>query len=128
MKTITYELALRALNEAVAKRGPKWVDRNAMTGDGCANVSLTGEPQCIVGTALVWLGVPPEWFLVGDRRCSSTVTIIPVLEREGVMLFSTAASRLLGFAQSAQDAGGEWGEAVVKAHLGPEQYNALTRP
>lgn len=128
MKTINYELALRALNEAVAKRGYNHVDRNAAKGLQCSNVSLVEGvwvPECIVGTALVWLGVPAEWFHEQDCIGVSYVSACGRLQEEGVMQFDDEATRLLGHAQVKQDRKHTWGEAVTMAHLGDDLFHHL---
>jgi hypothetical protein len=127
MKTVTYEDALRALNEAVKAKG---YDYQYPVGDagGCWNVTETGEPDCIVGWALVWLGVPAEWFLEGardDRRGMGAVSVCPLLRNTGVLDITDEAFALFRDAQARQDGGIEWGRSVVQSHLGNDEFQRL---
>jgi hypothetical protein len=121
VKEVTYEVALRALNDAVAMRGPGYVDPGSITGF-CANVTRDEDgawvPSCIVGTALTLLGVDAEWL---GAWCESDgfEKTYEVLAGEGLMTMTDDAYWLFVTAQGNQDHATSWGEAVVMAHLGP---------
>lgn len=130
MKEITYDDALRALNEAVKAKGYNHVYEREGQFAGCYNVTLHGEPGCIVGHALVWLGVPAEWFLERDengdsRRGSSARPVCSMLRRGGLLNVTDEALELFAEAQTRQDSGVTWGEAVTKAHLGTATFEDL---
>lgn len=121
MNVTGYDEALRALNEAVRMKGHDYVDKFAKEGLTCQNIigsKVEGYlPSCIVGTALVWLGVPAEWF--AEVGCYST-SIEPLSERLAgaeILHLSRAAVALMSRAQTAQDSKETWGDAVVRAHL-----------
>lgn len=126
MQTVTYELALRGLNEAVAAKGHAFVyDTRAESETGCWNVNQAGtEPSCIVGWALAWLGVPLEC-MSGTRRGVSIQSLKGFLERDGVIALDEDAFILLLTVQSHQDQAMPWGEAVTRVHLGDKAFAAL---
>lgn len=134
MQTITYETALRALNEAVKAKGYNHVygsgDGNSGDLGGCYNVTLQGEPDCIVGWALIWLGVPAEWFMARDtlegcRRSAAAGPVCRMLKKAGMFEVDEDAQRLFRDAQEYQDTGRPWGLAVTKAHLGEDWFHSL---
>lgn len=126
MEIVRYQNALWALNMAVALRGPEHVDPNAP--DECTYVSKDGkEAACLIGTALVWLGVPVDFFSVPLREAGSN-QVIRALREERLLDFSTEATNLFEVAQDAQDAGRAWGEAVAVAHLGWRDFGRLEAP
>lgn len=135
MQTITYEMALRALNEAVKKNGYGYIDPQAKIGETCQNVrrvvdedgGLTDqwEPSCIVGTALVWLGVPVEWFPLNHCYCQSIERVAVALRVTGVLDLTSEALRLLVKVQNYQDQAMNWGAAVAAGHLGWEWLGSL---
>lgn len=126
MKTIEYADALRALNEAVKAKGYKYVyPRTERSANYCYNI-WNGQPDCIVGTALVWLGVPIEWFEAEPSRENDDVgDVCKALLLDGKFEFTEDAKDLLGQAQTHQDNGIPWGEAVTLAHLGGLTFENL---
>jgi hypothetical protein len=128
VKEVTYEVALRALNDAVAMRGPGYVDPGSRYGS-CANVTRDEDgmwvPSCIVGTALTLLGVEAAWL---GEWCESDgfESTYEVLKEDGLMTMTEDAYYLFVTAQSEQDHGASWGKAVVVAHLGPLVADPLT--
>lgn len=127
MRTITREEALHALNEAVAMKGPDYVDAFAAKGETCRNVVKVGGtwvPSCIVGTALVWLGVPAEWFAM-ECQSVSIGTAAQRLRRDGVMNLTDDAVELMAQAQTKQDQKNSWGDAVAYAALGFDTFHSL---
>lgn len=121
VKEVTYEVALRALNDAVAMRGHGYVDPGSITGS-CANVKRDEDgmwvPSCIVGTALTLLGVEAAW-LGAWCETDGFETTYEVLAGDGLMTMTEDAYYLFVTAQGNQDHGASWGEAVAMAHLGP---------
>lgn len=129
MRTITVEEAVRALNEAVASKGYDYIDPDAASGNSCRNVKYTigGDlvPSCIVGTALVWLGVPVEWFRLRECESHSIYTLSGDLRDTGTLDITEDALEILSVAQGQQDQRQPWGVAVTRAVLGFEWFNDL---
>lgn len=123
MRTITYEDALRALNQAVADKGYDHVYERSWNGY-CYNV-WEGQPACIVGHALIFLGVPIEWFAKDTRDNDAVGDVCHVLFMEGMFEITDEALHLLGMAQTYQDGGLTWGVSVTRAHLGQEWFDSL---
>lgn len=121
---IGYDDVLRALNEAVKAKGYNHV--YARHGDEyyCYNV-WEGKPDCIVGHALVYLGVPIEWFEVDNRAIDDVGDVCKSLFLQDTFEFTHTARMMLGQVQSDQDGGMTWGEAVTRAHLGEEWFLSL---
>jgi len=121
--------ALDALHWAADQRGFDY------RMDSACQYVLDGEPRCIVGVALDHLGIDiVTVFGRGDlESCgttngcslnSVTETVTANLARVGVVL-SSDCKAVLGEAQSCQDAGRTWGEAVACAYrLRREQTKA----
>lgn len=129
MRTITREEALRALNEAVASKGYDYVDKDAAAGRACRNIRKqddgTHVPSCIVGTALVWLGIPVEWFIEYDCGAVSVTTVADRLHGANLVTIPEDVLDFLADAQTKQDQKHPWGEAVVYAYLGWNGFNEL---
>lgn len=122
MKRITYADALRGLNEAVRAKGYDYVyERRSGI---CWNV-FDGNPDCIVGHALVWLGVPVEWFAHGCRENDSACDIRAGLFADGMFDIDADALDLFSYVQAEQDNGSTWGAAVARNHVGEEAYNRM---
>lgn len=130
MQKITREIALRALNEAVKAKGYNHVYERGPV-DGCYNVTLDGDPDCIVGTALIWLGVPAQWFLESDetfggsRRGVGAGVVCNMLYRSELFDVDEEAADLFRDVQVYQDQGVAWGEAVTRAHLGRDVFDDM---
>lgn len=129
MRTITREEALHALNEAVASKGYDYVDADAAMGHTCRNIRKqddgTWVPSCIVGTALVWLGIPIEWFVETDCHAVSVATVAERLHRASLVNIPEDVLDFLADAQTKQDQKHPWGEAVAYAYLGWNGFNEL---
>lgn len=122
MRTITYEDALRALNQAVADKGYNHVYERIHA--VCYNV-WEGKPDCIVGHALVYLGVPVEWFET-DSLCNDGASdVCSALFRDDMFRFDDDAIELFRSAQDSQDNASTWGVSVTRAHLGEEWFASL---
>lgn len=123
MQTIEYKDALRALNHAVADKG--YGHAYERQGGGyCYNV-WEGQPACIVGHALIFLGVPIEWFGKDTRDNDAVADVCHVLFMEGMFKITDEALHLLSMAQVYQDGGLTWGVAVTRAHLGQDWFDSL---
>lgn len=128
MQKIDYETALRAMNEAVRLKGPDYVDEYAAKGETCRNVTLVGgeyKPSCIVGHALVWLGVPAVWFEDMECRMGGIGLVAIRLRNAGLLDLSQEAVNLMQTAQGKQDSRMSWGDAVVYGHLGYAAFQGL---
>lgn len=126
-----------AMEAAVAERGEDWTypeydAENADYGDTnwhydggtCRYVTRDEkEPACIIGLALTKMGLPPEKI---DMRTGA-------LNLLGTLNVATGAERQAArYAQSKQDAGRSWGEALAAYHgrleeatITQEQYQRL---
>lgn len=125
MIEITYDVALSALNDAVKKYGAEFVYEKGMftANDGgdmfasCAYLhadadgNLT-EPGCIVGHALVGLGVSTE--PIKDYNVGMNADdMLRILAERGCISYTNKAKALLNTVQGYQDEGMPWGEAIV---------------
>jgi hypothetical protein len=129
MQKITYDDALRALNEAVKAKGYNHVYVREEFG-GCYNVTLDGDPDCIVGWALIWLGVPAEWFtghdpVEGGRRGAGAGSVCHMLRKDEMLNVTDDAMELFRTVQTRQDTGTAWGAAVTMEHLSPGIFEAM---
>ena len=112
MKHITKEDALRALEEAVAEKGEDYIYQYTDSDDWrsytCTYVRA-GEPDCMIGNALHRLGVPLDAFAPHEEKAFDRIAddVAPGIEEEAV--------RALRAAQSVQDQGRTWGEALRAA-------------
>jgi hypothetical protein len=132
METIkSPEHALALLKRAVDERGADHVANlyDEESGDviergseeagelntGCRYFTPTGEPDCIAGTALSYLGATPgqlpEGTGIGMVVRDGQFTDPLQLDRDQV----EHIARILEIAQMAQDGGKTWGEALVSA-------------
>jgi len=131
MQKITYEMALRALNEAVKANGYDYVYKRSQVTAGCYNVTLAGEPDCIVGWSLIWLGIPVEWFLGkedghdSNRRGAGADSVCSMLKKAEMFEVTDDAKELFSRVQSAQDYGHPWGVSVTRSHLGYDWFLSL---
>lgn len=122
MLTITYQDALAALRAAVHERGANYVYRPVDGLDQCVYRTEDNQPSCIVGNALVRLGVPVEDLpsphgiqknakaLLGHGPGKLDVPL------RGVNA-TVSAANLFDLVQIEQDGGTTWGKAVELAVL-----------
>lgn len=124
MKNVTYDETLAALKAAVEEKGAAYVyEREEHPEPGlcspqgaCLNTSADGtKTGCIVGNALVRLGVSLKWLALAENINCSSGGILSKLRHEEKFRFDTDAGALLAEAQSLQDNGIPWGEAVDQA-------------
>lgn len=123
MNVIEYADALRALNHAVALKGYNFVYQRPEEESACWNV-WKGEAHCIVGHALVFLGVPVEWFDQNSVARSTAEDVCELLNAQSHMPleFTHAALVLFMSVQGNQDNGMPWGEAVTREHLTDDEW------
>lgn len=131
-KTIGKDEAVELIRHAVELKGEGYVDPGSTYG-GCDYVTRGGAPLCIVGHALVELGVPTEALIKAPEI--DCLIALPydsegeptgwpgrikylfdgaVLEVEDVE-FTPEAVRAFEAAQLAQDGGETWGTALTEA-------------
>jgi hypothetical protein len=110
--TITFPSPL-AVTEAVRRLAEADPDRT----EACAYVGANG-PECIVGCALIQLGVPAEWFhgqLTGFQGTRNDENISKLADVELGWGYAGPDSDLVAWlftVQDAQDRGKTWGNAV----------------
>jgi hypothetical protein len=134
-KTIGKDEAVELIRHAVKLKGSDYVDpRSGPMGHGCQYVNgTTGQPLCIVGHALVELGVPTDALIKApeidnlialpyDREGDPTGEPgrIKYLSGGGLaevedLEFTPEAVGAFEAAQSTQDAGDTWGQALAAA-------------
>lgn len=112
MIEISYDVALKALKDAVAEKGADYVYPVRDDGDRCV-YTVDGKPSCIVGNALVRIGVPVEKLPREEDFQYRAAQQVKELG-EGVRVADDAAS-LFDRAQQWQDGGITWGESVARA-------------
>lgn len=121
---ITLDMALEAIDHAVAVGGADYVDPATVhgptgwtTGGTCQYVR-GGAPSCIIGTALAHLGVPLEVLEKIDNSDDPTVVggsdFARILHQADVT-FAPHVRPVMAVAQIIQDSGGTWGDARDKA-------------
>lgn len=107
---LSYDRAVELLGRAVTEKGADYVYEDAVN---CAYFGEHGEPRCIVGHVLHYVGVEPF-----DPDDVHNITSFGVLMEEGVVSPVTADERainLLVTAQVHQDRQVPWGESVENA-------------
>lgn len=132
------ERALALLDAAVADRGadyiytPPWGEA-VVNGDGtlclywhrsAVDSSDAGQPGCIAGHVYHAAGVSGEWLSRNERIDATTVG--QRLNDTTILAVTEGARYILNVAQSEQDAGVPWGEAVAYARLIAESYSSNT--
>lgn len=117
--TVTMADAIEMLEQAVQERGEDYVypDEWKYQGLLCQYVIGDGTPGCIVGTALINNGVISETQADDLRNSPNNHSgIVSMLGWLGIKdRFDFRAINVLGEAQSAQDNGKTWGEALERA-------------
>lgn len=127
MIEINHDTALSALNNAIMVEGPDFVyAKEVLTtstyGDQYPVCSYLhqdkdGEltvPGCIVGRALIDLGVPVEEIQPYNTGYVAG-GILRELAKDNILSFTSKAASLLAYVQHLQDSEVEWGEAVHDA-------------
>lgn len=114
---ITIDDVVRRIKE-LASENPDYVYRPVNYSD-CANVHETESglvPGCIVGKALIDLGVPPGWFVENDLVESGSYVVMKTL---GVITgrdhLNDHRFRFIDSVQGHQDDAETWGDAVAYA-------------
>lgn len=117
LKDVTEDQYLQAIHDAVAERGENWVYPFGKEGwrigdseNSCRYVrSDKPEPACIVGEVLHRVGVPLGDLSQHEGRAASVT--LPTLGMPGSM---KAVLDALDDAQTSQDLGSSWGQALVR--------------
>jgi hypothetical protein len=102
---LSYEEALDLLNRAIAEKGADYVYQRTADDDSCAYFK-NGEPSCIVGHVLAYKGVTQED--LPENKNTAIVIALRIAQDD-------RTERLLDSAQSYQDTGTPWGDAVKSA-------------
>jgi hypothetical protein len=103
---ISAELATELLERAVNQRGADFVySKDGSSGpEGGCYYFMEGEPSCIIGTILSYLGIKPSQVQEGSNAESQVRSLFP--DTSDVVL------EALNEAQTKQDRGDTWGEAL----------------
>lgn len=113
---VDYDTALTLLEKAVADMGGEYVYPKSGTDDpqvDCAYFdAMTGQPDCILGHALSYLGIG-----FSDVENFNEGHAISVLVNNGVVNLDDKAERLWQTAQSVQDKGATWESALAQARV-----------
>jgi hypothetical protein len=106
--------ALQLISKAVDQNGADYVDPYAAEGAGCFYAS-GGQPSCIVGTAYALAGATIEQVVAMDSQYGGVIDTMP----EHVIPIETTpgAIEVFAVAQTAQDNGQTWGDALRAARL-----------
>lgn len=111
---ITRDFALNLLNDIVKDEGADTTAKCRYT-DPFDNV-----PVCIVGHALFRLGVPLAELATYEGQAADSVLL--GLAHDGYFEFDEDAAELLTDAQTKQDNGAHWGDAVAMASEALDTY------
>lgn len=127
MTTVVDEAkAIELLERAVEEKGSDYVDPRSST-TGCEYADEKGQPLCIVGHVLSYLGVDlrpvvfesayggPEERLWGDDFSAAELYGSSEKAPLGDIEFTSEATYVLSEAQNYQDSGKSWGEALGAA-------------
>jgi hypothetical protein len=124
MKSVTFKETLEAMKAAVSEKGDEYVyERQEHPNVGlhgslgvCLNTTPDGKKTgCIVGDVLHRLGVSLTWLGCGENINNSAAGLLSKLRHEELYDFDRNSLLLLSEAQSLQDTGTPWGEALSKA-------------
>ena len=133
------EETLAALKEAVAERGEDYVYQGdpLSLNEACSYSTVAGAPSCIVGEVLARL-TPDifksiheyEWYGEEDGKFDLHEQCFGAMVKGSAgnidMPFGADAINLLFRAQTAQDYGASWGDAVFQAQVPPRGYEYIT--
>lgn len=106
---LTLDESLDLLRRAVQEKGQWYVDPNAES-DGCQYVNGDGQAGCIVGHVFAYL----DWLRYIDDY-NNTDTVDQLADQADFPAIDEDALLVLRWAQSKQDQGGTWGEALAVA-------------
>jgi hypothetical protein len=113
MLEITYDMAVAALEAAVEEKGADYVyPESEKVEDTCQYLNEDGSPSCIVGNALMRLGVTRLPRHGTGSPSAYTLLVATDYGPEPVALADERTARLFEWAQHVQDDGTPWGEAV----------------
>jgi hypothetical protein len=123
-KTITYTEALEHMRKAVEVKGPDHVYREQLQHDDgrtiCVYFNPDATPSCLVGHVLAGVGVTLDdldGFIDRDgyRVSLNTDQAVNDLVEHGFIQVDPKTEQLLATAQTAQDHGAPWGDALKRA-------------
>lgn len=108
LTAISAELAEQLMEAAVNQRGADYVYRKDGSGGpaGGCYYFVEGEPSCIIGTILSYLGVKPSQVQEGSNAESQVKSLFPDT--------SDVVVDALNEAQKKQDLGFTWGVALAE--------------
>lgn len=106
MKKITGSEALKSLERAVTQKGLNYIYPGAKK-QQCVYFNNNNKPSCIVGYAFDYLGVDPKLLSYSDN--TSRVVVLSNVK------MTDKAIRIFDAAQTAQDCGHSWGQALANA-------------
>ena len=100
------ELLLRAVNQ----RGPAYVyERNPANAHACVYFNAHGQPSCLIGQMISYLGIGPFDFGSKRNRSTTATELVRSLFPDTEPLVLNALRQ----AQYVQDTGKTWGEALA---------------
>lgn len=106
---ITPQQAYDALAAVVEELGPDYVYKKVGLDARCL-YAFDGGPSCIVGRALVRLGLPLDVLSELDDD------EYPSIQAQGAVLLTEAVRGVFGAAQRSQDLGDTYAQALAQAH------------
>lgn len=123
MIELTDTQVLQGLQELVDEKGEGFVYEKRERVEGLAPKRCVyvhqGEPDCLVGQFLAKAGIPLDRLEAADvdnyNQGTAASELVDKLKAEGLLKVSDRALRALSFAQSEQDSGETWGEALREA-------------
>lgn len=116
MMHIDLDAAIEAVEKAVLAKGEDYVYDRPEGRHWCVYVH-EGQPSCIVGHALTYLGVPLDALAKADGATGGRwfEPVSEELAMDGIAYFTHEATGFLAYAQQRQDDGYPWGEAFRDA-------------
>ena len=143
VEVLDLPMAVEHVLKVIEKKGPQWKHHEdpdhpdsdwSTTPTNCFNVFverdedneiLSVKPGCLIGSALIEMGLDPMWFvdLKGEQMSFDDI----VNEWPGGRdVVTEAARRYLQVTQAWQDTGDTWGEAHMRGLQGALRYRKLT--
>lgn len=112
---ITLDKALKALDEAVAEKGREYVyPEGQRINYTCQYLTPDGKGSCLVGSALLRLGVPVEVLPQHGDAGMGAEDLLDLLRERDVATYEPEVATLFVTAQMEQDSGVPWGLAASR--------------